>query len=194
MRQGVRGSLAILLTAALSAAVNLHLLLLLGGGWLGYMVMARRSHVLPVVGNRLMGLRWFFVALVVIHGFGAAWAPENARVDLLLAGARQVAVLMVLVLAVTVVLEPLTIDQRIRAFTRLLRPFRPLGLDPQRVGGMLAVALHEALQLRQTLAADVANESGAQTSRPASGDGRIARIVDQVARHLWQIEHPTTGR
>lgn len=194
MRQGVRGSLAILLTAALSAAVDLNMLLLLGGGWLGYMVMAGRSPVLPVVGSRLLGLRWFFVALILIHGLGAVWAPESARVDLLLGGARQVLVLMVLVLAVTVVLEPLSIDQRIGAFTRLLRPFRPLGLDPQRVGGMLAVALDEALRLRQSLAADVADESGDQPGSPGANDGRIGRIVDQVARHLWQIEHPTTGR
>ncbi len=132
--------------------------------------------------SRLKMLRWFLLALAVLHGAGAMLAPQPARLDMLVDGARQVLILLLLLLAVTVVLDPLTIPQRVVAFSRLLRPFAVFGVDADRVGRMLALALNEAFSLRENLRA------GVDATEHHAGLSRTERLIDTVARRCLAIE------
>ncbi len=132
--------------------------------------------------SRLNMLRWFLLALLVLHGVGAILAPQAARFDMLVDGGRQVLILLLLLLAVTVVLEPLTIPQRVVAFSRLLRPLAVFGVDADRVGRMLALALNEAFSLRENLRAGVGD------AEHHAGLSRTERLIDTVARRCLAIE------
>lgn len=177
------GCVAILLTAALTALVDLPELLVLGGGWLLVAGIRGDRPLFVTYLQRLQTLRWFLLALVLLHGVGALLAPEAARLDMLLDGLRQVFILLVLLLAVTVVLEPLSIPQRIVAFSRLLRPLALVGVDSERVSRMLALALSEAFSLRENL------RSGVDEAEHHAGLSRTERLVDVVARRCLAIEN-----
>lgn len=144
----------------------------------------------------MQALRWFLLALLILHGAGLWWAPAGARLPIALEAARQLGVLITLVVAVTAVLEALTVAQRIRAFSALLTPLRPLGLAPERVGRMLAWALEDAQGLREQLqqarrsAATEAGERPAGGTEQAAGarPGALAQAIDRVATLCLEIE------
>lgn len=146
--------------------------------------------IFPVVVQRVSALRWFLVALVVLHGVGAWMMPADARVDVLLDGGRQVLVLLTLLTAVTLVLEPLNLGQRIAALEGLLMPLRPVGVDAERIGRLMALSLQDAFQLRRQLIGEV---EPAEAGIDADVQGRVSRIVDVVARHCLDIEARTAG-
>lgn len=183
---GLVGSLNILLTVLLSAFVDLFWLAGLTIAWAAYGLSIhwqnRELHLPKVYGHRLLTLRWFFLALLVLHGLGAVWGPRGEELAALLAFVRQVLVLVLLMLAVTVVLEALNVAQRVRVFSLLLRPLSPLGLNPKRVGAMLAVALSEAFELRKNLKTTVIQTEG------AAGLRHVDRVVQTVANQCLQIE------
>ncbi len=179
---GLAGCIGILLTAVLTAALNLPALLVLTGVWLLWAGFRGNRDLYWTYLKRLQTLRWFLLALALLHGAGALLAPEAARISLLLDGTRQVLILLLLLLAVTLVLEPLTINQRIVAFTRLLRPLAVLGVDPERVSRMLALALTEAFSLRENLRA------GVDEVEHHAALSRTERLIDIVARRCLAIE------
>lgn len=175
-----------MLTVLLSAFAGLGVLVAVAVAWLAVAFAIHRQkpelHLPNLYGQRLQSLRWFFLALLILHGLGAVWGPAGMELDSALSALRQVLVLMLLMLAVTVVLEPLAIPQRIHVFSVLLQPFTALGLDSQRTGAIMAVALSEAFELRAVLKERV-NE--AETT---AGMSHTARAVDAVAQQCIRIE------
>lgn len=172
-----------LITALATAVLDLSSLLLVAACWGAFAAWNWRRSVLSTFIQRIHSLRWFLLALLLLHGAGAVLAPEAARGELMLGGLRQVLVLLLLLFAVTLVLEPLSVPERIRAFSRLLAPLRFIGIAPERIGRMLTLALEEAFSLRENL------QTGVYETEQHAGMSRSQRLVDTVARRCLAIEN-----
>lgn len=162
------------MTAIASAWASLPQALLLGLAWAVY-VQGRRSQLWPVFFARIVSLRWFLLALLILHGVTVLSSPNELRWELAQAGLRQGVVLLTLLLSVVAVLEPLSLDQRIAALAALFRPLAVLRLQPQRVAAMLALALEQAQDMRRQL-----------LSRPRGGGWKGA--IDALAALCWELE------
>lgn len=171
---GLVGCVQVLLTAIATAWSSLTIILVLGLAWAGYLHW-RQPSLWPVFFQRLRTLRWFLLALLVLHTVTVVSSAGSVRWELAQAGLRQVAVLLTLLLGVVAVLEPLALAQRIAALTALFRPLALLGLKPQRVGAMLALALEQAQDMRRQL-----------LSRPRGGGWKGA--IDALAGLCWELE------
>ena len=175
---GLIGCINLLLSAAVGAFAGLQGVLCLSAVWAVY-ASYRGLSVWQEFFQRLRWLRWFLLALLLLHGGSALSAPPMVRMELALQALQQMLVLLLLLLAVSAVLGPLDVQARIQAFSHLLAPFRSLGWEPERIGRMLALALSEAMEQRAAWA-----QAG------ASGGG-VQGVVDRVATACLRIEEQT---
>lgn len=175
--RGLVGCIQILITAIASAWSSLELILLLALGWAAYLH-GWQSSSWRAFFQRLGALRWFLLALLVLHGVSVVTSAPAVRWELAQAGLRQVLVLLTLLLGVVAVLEPLTLAQRVAALTALFRPLAFVGLEPQRLGAMLALALEQAQDMRRQL-----------LSRPRAAGWK--GLVDALANLCVELETQT---
>ena len=85
----------------------------------------------PVIGAQLAPLRWFLPLLVVVQGLLVGWTSAALSGGVLLLSVAAAA-LLTLTTRVTAMLDEMT---------GLLRPFHRFGVDPDRVGLLLALTI-----------------------------------------------------
>lgn len=119
---------------------------------------------LPRLLQGLQRLRWLLLAIFVLYGAFTPGTPLFAALpglsaDGLSEGARRALVIVNLLVLVYLLLAVTPIVDLVPAIQRLLSPLRPLGIDAQRIGLRLALALDNVQRMRVQLAAGAGNAS-----------------------------------
>lgn len=126
----------------------------------------------------LWRLRWLLLAIFVLYvGFTPGeplWSalPGLSR-EGLAEGLRRALVLIDLLLAVYLLLALTAVAELVAAIRMLLAPLRPLGVDPQRIGLRLALALDGIGEMEGRLRG---------YARAPGGWARAARLIEEIER------------
>jgi len=147
--------------------------------------------------NGITRLRWLLLAIFVLY---AGFTPGTPVVEAapgisregLLEGLRRALVLIDLLVMVYLLLAVTPIHELVAAIHTLVRPLKPLGIDPQRVGLRLALALDQVNQMHARLRGE-ARAPGSWAQRAAD----LIRDIEHDAEHAhrqWTLTPVATAR
>jgi energy-coupling factor transporter transmembrane protein EcfT len=147
--------------------------------------------------NGVSRLRWLLLAIFVLY---AGFTPGTPILEVtpgisregLLEGLRRALVLIDLLVMVYLLLAVTPINQLVAAIHTLVRPLKPLGVDPQRVGLRLALALDQVNQMHTRLRGE-ARAPGSWAQRAAD----LIRDIEHDAEHsqrAWTLTPVAAAR
>jgi energy-coupling factor transporter transmembrane protein EcfT len=198
VRGGIHPAVRILLLLVVAVALpQLGLPALLGLGALaGGLFLGLARSALTQLGGGLWRLRWLLLAIFVLYGGFSPGEPLLAALPGLsregvFEGLRRAVVLIDLLVLVYLLLALTTVPQLVIGLQLLLAPLRLGGIDPQRIGLRVALALDGVAALQARL----------QQTHPPPDAGvwvRAALLIEQIETRAGQdtalVELPALGR
>ncbi len=147
--------------------------------------------------NGVSRLRWLLLAIFVLYagftpGTPVITALPGISREGLLEGLRRALVLIDLLMMVYLLLALTPVNELVAAIHTLVRPLRPLGIDPQRVGLRLALALDQVNQMHMRLRGE-ARASGNWAQRAADLISEIEHDAQHSPRH-WTLAPVAAAR
>ncbi len=167
-----------------------------------------RWHATDAIPRLLQGLqrlRWLLLAIFVLYGAFTPGTPLLAALpglssEGLSEGARRALVIVNLLILVYLLLAVTPIAELVLAIQMLLRPLRPFGVDAQRIGLRLALALDTVQRLRVQIGASAKGANlldraaavivGIETS--AAEPAAALELPEAPAPRWWQWLLPLT--